>query len=211
MTKMQVLALSVVPINSVALIRMNHGLICSPSSSSSSSYPSSSLSPSQIPEEMSRCRNSYVEQALLPRHLEDLAGGDAEGGGYRSLLQDSLDALLKEAKDKFKGYDSCSTPEHVELACRKVRVLAASSLTHGACFRERIFFICGTQDQQSVCPEHGNELTFIKHTPSCHPSSFPVSGYSSRRPKISKFQMEKPALWTSCFHNACETRLAPGF
>ncbi|XP_034754071.1 rho GTPase-activating protein 7 isoform X3 [Etheostoma cragini] len=74
----------------------------------------------QIPEEMNRCRNSYVEQALLPQRLEDLAGEEAGQGGYRAYLQNSLDALLKDAKDKFKGYDSCSTPEHVELACRKV-------------------------------------------------------------------------------------------
>uniref|UniRef100_A0A8D3ABC6 Rho GTPase-activating protein 7 n=1 Tax=Scophthalmus maximus TaxID=52904 RepID=A0A8D3ABC6_SCOMX len=67
----------------------------------------------RIPEEMNRCRNSYVEQALLPRRLEDLAGDEA-------YLRDSLDALLKEAKDKFRGYDSCSTPEHAELAYRKV-------------------------------------------------------------------------------------------
>ncbi|XP_038569334.1 rho GTPase-activating protein 7 isoform X1 [Micropterus salmoides] len=74
----------------------------------------------RIPEDMNRCRNSYVEQALLPRRLEDLAGEEVGQGGYRAYLQDSLDALLKEAKDKFKGYDSCSTPEHAELACRKV-------------------------------------------------------------------------------------------
>lgn len=74
----------------------------------------------QIPEEMNRCRNSYVEQALLPRRLEDLAGEEAGQGGYRAYLRDSLDALLKEAKDKFRGYDSCSTPEHAELAYRKV-------------------------------------------------------------------------------------------
>ncbi|KAJ4944492.1 hypothetical protein JOQ06_013035 [Pogonophryne albipinna] len=67
----------------------------------------------RIPEEMNRCRNSYVEQALLPRRLEELAGEEA-------FLRDSLDTLLKDAKDKFKGYDSCSTPEHAELACRKV-------------------------------------------------------------------------------------------
>ncbi|XP_044046950.1 rho GTPase-activating protein 7 isoform X2 [Siniperca chuatsi] len=73
----------------------------------------------RIPEEMNRCRNSYVEQALLPRRLEDLTGEEGQEG-YRAYLQDSLDALLKEAKDKFKGYDSCSTPEHAELACRKV-------------------------------------------------------------------------------------------
>uniref|UniRef100_A0A667WLK7 Rho GTPase-activating protein 7 n=1 Tax=Myripristis murdjan TaxID=586833 RepID=A0A667WLK7_9TELE len=74
----------------------------------------------RIPEEMSRCRNSYVEQALLPRRLEELGGEEAGPGGYRAYLRDSLDALLKEAKDKFKGYDSCSTPEHAELAYRKV-------------------------------------------------------------------------------------------
>ncbi|XP_061600682.1 rho GTPase-activating protein 7 isoform X2 [Cololabis saira] len=74
----------------------------------------------RIPEEMNRCRNSYVEQALPPLRLEELAGEDAGDGGYRAFLQDGLDALLKEAKDKFRGYDSCSTPEHVELACRKV-------------------------------------------------------------------------------------------
>lgn len=64
-----------------------------------------------------------MEQALLPRRLEDLTGEEARQGGYRAYLQDSLDAFLKEAKDKFKGYDSCSTPEHAELSCRKVPVL----------------------------------------------------------------------------------------
>uniref|UniRef100_A0A672Y412 Rho GTPase-activating protein 7 n=1 Tax=Sphaeramia orbicularis TaxID=375764 RepID=A0A672Y412_9TELE len=74
----------------------------------------------RIPEEMNRCRNSYVEQALLPRRLEEFAGEEAGHTGYTAYLRDSLDALLKEAKDKFKGYDSCSTPEQAELACRKV-------------------------------------------------------------------------------------------
>ncbi|XP_029008731.1 rho GTPase-activating protein 7 isoform X2 [Betta splendens] len=74
----------------------------------------------RIPEEMNHCRNSYVEQALLPRRLEELASEEAGQRGYRAYLQESLDALLKEAKDKFRGYDSCSTPEHVELACKKV-------------------------------------------------------------------------------------------
>ncbi|XP_010886787.2 rho GTPase-activating protein 7 isoform X1 [Esox lucius] len=80
----------------------------------------------RIPEEMSRCRNSYLEQALIPLKLEELGGsprGDGGAGsppGYRAYLRDSLDALLKEAKDKFKGYDSCSTPEHAELAYKKV-------------------------------------------------------------------------------------------
>lgn len=68
-----------------------------------------------------------MEQALLPQHLEDLAGEEAREGGCKKYLQESLEALLKEAKDKFKGYDSCPTPEHAELACRKVRILLYSS------------------------------------------------------------------------------------
>lgn len=78
-----------------------------------------------------------MEQALLPRRLEELAGEEAGQGGYRACLQESLDALLKEAKDKFKGYDSCSTPEHVELAYRKVNpVFTFQSypfIPHGCC------------------------------------------------------------------------------
>ncbi|XP_056136955.1 rho GTPase-activating protein 7 isoform X2 [Lampris incognitus] len=74
----------------------------------------------RIPEEMSRCRNSYVEQALLPQRLEELGEDEAGPGGYRTYLRDNLEALFKEAKDKFKGYDSCSTPEHAELAYRKM-------------------------------------------------------------------------------------------
>lgn len=41
-------------------------------------------------------------------------------GGYRAYLQQGLDALLKDAKDKFRGYDSLSTPEQAELAYKKV-------------------------------------------------------------------------------------------
>lgn len=63
-----------------------------------------------------------MEQALMPRSLEDLLGEKSRLGATRSCIQDSLDTLLKEAKEKFKGYDSCPTPEQAELACRKVRV-----------------------------------------------------------------------------------------
>lgn len=87
-----------------------------------------------------------MEQALLPRRLEELAGEEAGQGGYRAFLQDSLDALLKDAKDKFKGYDSCSTPEHAELACRKVKPLVCSS-TH--IFRKKkIFFHTSVQSMR---------------------------------------------------------------
>ncbi|KAF5893420.1 rho GTPase-activating protein 7-like isoform X1, partial [Clarias magur] len=71
----------------------------------------------QIPEELSRCRNSYIEQALIPPRMEDLLD---DSQTYRNLIKQSMDALLKEAKEKFKGYDTCSTPEQAELACKKV-------------------------------------------------------------------------------------------
>ncbi|XP_017576293.1 rho GTPase-activating protein 7 isoform X3 [Pygocentrus nattereri] len=65
----------------------------------------------QVPEEMSCCRNSYVDQALSPVRMDELLDS------YRSLIKESMETLLKEAKDRFRGYDSCGTPE---LACRKV-------------------------------------------------------------------------------------------
>ncbi|XP_055061708.2 rho GTPase-activating protein 7 isoform X2 [Misgurnus anguillicaudatus] len=73
-----------------------------------------------IPEEMSRCRNSYMEQGLSPMRMESLVE-DCDPCDYKRLLKDAMDALLKEAKDKFKGYDTCSTPENAELSYKKVQ------------------------------------------------------------------------------------------
>ncbi|KAJ8271726.1 hypothetical protein COCON_G00105850 [Conger conger] len=75
----------------------------------------------QIPEEMRRCQGSYTDQGLYPPNIEELAQRGAEGPPTsRGHLREELDALLREAKDKFRGYDSCSTPEHAELAYKKV-------------------------------------------------------------------------------------------
>lgn len=87
-----------------------------------------------------------MEQALLPQRLGELASEEAGQGGYRAYLQESLDALLKDAKDKFKGYDSCSTPEHAELANRKVSLLTYQVFSN--IFTHHSFNIC---DFQSVC------------------------------------------------------------
>ncbi|KAJ8410944.1 hypothetical protein AAFF_G00179790 [Aldrovandia affinis] len=73
----------------------------------------------QIPEEMRRCRGSYIDQGLHPLKIEEFAEGGGPPGS-RGYLREELDALLREAKDKFRGYDSCSTPEHAELAYKKV-------------------------------------------------------------------------------------------
>ncbi|XP_054845484.1 rho GTPase-activating protein 7 isoform X2 [Eublepharis macularius] len=75
----------------------------------------------QIPEEMSKCRNSYTEQDLRPLTLEELGrNSNSEPADYRSYIQDCMDDLLKEIKDKFKGWVSCSTSEQAELAYKKV-------------------------------------------------------------------------------------------
>ncbi|XP_077158178.1 rho GTPase-activating protein 7 isoform X2 [Paroedura picta] len=75
----------------------------------------------QIPEEMSRCRNSYTEQDLRPLSLDELGrNSSSEPADYRSYIQDCMDDLLKEIKDKFKGWVNCSTSEQAELAYKKV-------------------------------------------------------------------------------------------
>lgn len=75
----------------------------------------------QIPEEMSRCRNSYTEQDLRPLSLEELGKtNNSEPADYRFYIQDCMDDLLKEIKDKFKGWVNCSTSEQAELAYKKV-------------------------------------------------------------------------------------------
>ncbi|XP_053921255.1 rho GTPase-activating protein 7 isoform X1 [Cuculus canorus] len=76
----------------------------------------------QIPEEMSRGRNSYTEQDLRPLSLEELRGSSSttEPSDYHCYLQDCVDDLLKEMKEKFKGWVSCSTSEQAELAYKKV-------------------------------------------------------------------------------------------
>ncbi|KAI4877150.1 hypothetical protein NFI96_030783, partial [Prochilodus magdalenae] len=50
-----------------------------------------------------RCSNSYVE-ALSPMRMDELLDG------YRSFAKESTKALLKEAKDRFKGYESAKLP-----------------------------------------------------------------------------------------------------
>lgn len=70
---------------------------------------------------MNKCRNSYMEQDLRPVCLDELVNGNNDGFcDYRAYLQDGIDSLLKESKDKFKGWVSCSTSEQAELAYKKV-------------------------------------------------------------------------------------------
>ncbi|XP_038544788.1 rho GTPase-activating protein 7 isoform X2 [Canis aureus] len=75
----------------------------------------------QVPEEMSRCRNSYTEQELKPLTLEALGRlRNDESADYQHFLQDCVDSLFKEVKEKFKGWVSYSTSEQAELSYKKV-------------------------------------------------------------------------------------------
>ncbi|XP_054556800.1 rho GTPase-activating protein 7 isoform X1 [Talpa occidentalis] len=75
----------------------------------------------QVPEEMSRCRNSYTEQELKPLTLEALGRlHNDESADYQHFLQDCVDSLFKEVKEKFKGWVSYSTSEQAELSYKKV-------------------------------------------------------------------------------------------
>lgn len=81
--------------------------------------------PSQVPEEMSRCRNSYTEQELKPLTLEALGRlCNDESADYQHFLQDCVDSLFKEVKEKFKGWVSYSTSEQAELSYKKVSHLS---------------------------------------------------------------------------------------
>ncbi|XP_072619692.1 rho GTPase-activating protein 7 isoform X2 [Vulpes vulpes] len=75
----------------------------------------------QVPEEMSRCRNSYTEQELKPLTLEALGRlRNDESADYQHFLQDCVDSLFKEVKEKFKGWVNYSTSEQAELSYKKV-------------------------------------------------------------------------------------------
>lgn len=77
---------------------------------------------------MSRCRNSYTEQELKPLTLEALGRlHNDEPADYQHFLQDCVDSLYKEVKDKFKGWVSYSTSEQAELSYKKVRLLPVVS------------------------------------------------------------------------------------
>lgn len=87
---------------------------------------------------MSRCRNSYTEQELKPLTLEALGRlCNDESANYQHFLQDCVDSLFKEVKEKFKGWVSYSTSEQAELSYKKVScilVVSHSSLVFGLGF-----------------------------------------------------------------------------
>uniref|UniRef100_A0A665VYI6 StAR-related lipid transfer (START) domain containing 13a n=1 Tax=Echeneis naucrates TaxID=173247 RepID=A0A665VYI6_ECHNA len=86
----------------------------------------------QIPEEMvTQSRNSYMEAELMVPPLDELCKAheeevdeddeeEDEEGSYHAHLDSLVQNLLKEARDKSKGWVSRSTTDHTELAFKKV-------------------------------------------------------------------------------------------
>ncbi|XP_069603436.1 stAR-related lipid transfer protein 8 isoform X1 [Ranitomeya imitator] len=76
----------------------------------------------QIPHDMMlQSRNSYLAADTNPLSLEDLCvGSSGETRDFSSVLDSSIQALLHESAERFKGWISMSGPENTELSCKKV-------------------------------------------------------------------------------------------
>ncbi|KAF4788051.1 StAR-related lipid transfer protein 13 [Turdus rufiventris] len=76
----------------------------------------------EVPHEMiTQSRNSYVDAEVHSPTLDELGKQvDEEGGNYQMYLETLMQNLQKEAKEKFKGWVTCSSVENAELAYKKV-------------------------------------------------------------------------------------------
>lgn len=100
------------------------------------------VSSPQIPEEMvTQSRNSYIEAELMVPPLDELGKAaedevdedveENEEGPYYCHLQRLVQNLQEEAKDKSKGWVPLPSPDHTELAYKKVcRTLDTSPEKH---------------------------------------------------------------------------------
>ncbi|XP_028635570.1 stAR-related lipid transfer protein 13 isoform X2 [Grammomys surdaster] len=76
----------------------------------------------EVPHEMvAQSRNSYLEADIHAPSLEDLGAQLAESGAtFHTYLEHLVQGLQKEAKEKFKGWVACSSPDNTDLAFKKV-------------------------------------------------------------------------------------------
>ncbi|XP_031194716.1 stAR-related lipid transfer protein 13 isoform X6 [Mastomys coucha] len=76
----------------------------------------------EVPQEMvAQSRNSYLEAEIHVPSLEDLGAQLAESGAtFHTYLEHLVQGLQKEAKEKFKGWVTCSSPDNTDLAFKKV-------------------------------------------------------------------------------------------
>ncbi|XP_029333350.1 stAR-related lipid transfer protein 13 isoform X7 [Mus caroli] len=76
----------------------------------------------EVPQEMvAQSRDSYLEAEIHVPSLEDLGAQLAENGAtFYTYLEHLIQGLQKEAKEKFKGWVTCSSPDNTDLAFKKV-------------------------------------------------------------------------------------------
>ncbi|XP_068103761.1 stAR-related lipid transfer protein 8 isoform X2 [Hyperolius riggenbachi] len=76
----------------------------------------------QVPHDMMlQSRNSFVAADAQPVSLEDFCvGSTREVRDFSSLLDSSIQNLLHESAERFKGWTTMPGPENTELSCRKV-------------------------------------------------------------------------------------------
>ncbi|XP_073899661.1 stAR-related lipid transfer protein 13 isoform X2 [Castor canadensis] len=76
----------------------------------------------EVPHEMvAQSRNSYTEAEIHAPTLEDLGSQLEESGAtFHTYLEHLVQGLQKEAKEKFKGWVTCSSPDNTDLAFKKV-------------------------------------------------------------------------------------------
>ncbi|KAK1168151.1 stAR-related lipid transfer protein 13-like isoform X2 [Acipenser oxyrinchus oxyrinchus] len=72
-------------------------------------------------EMVTQSRNSYVEANVHAMTLEEMGKQlEEDGGTYQMYLENLIQALLKEAREKSKGWVTCSGADNTELAYKKV-------------------------------------------------------------------------------------------
>ncbi|XP_029458537.1 stAR-related lipid transfer protein 13 isoform X2 [Rhinatrema bivittatum] len=76
----------------------------------------------EVPLEIiTQSRNSYMEAEIHPLTLEELGKQlEEDSGNFQIYLEYLIQGLLKEAKEKFKGWVSCSSIDNTELTYKKV-------------------------------------------------------------------------------------------
>ncbi|XP_043848735.1 stAR-related lipid transfer protein 13 isoform X2 [Dromiciops gliroides] len=76
----------------------------------------------EVPHDMvAQSRKSYMEAEIHSPTLEDLGKQlEENGGNFHMYLEHLIQGLQKEAKEKFKGWVTCSSPDSTDLAFKKV-------------------------------------------------------------------------------------------
>lgn len=79
--------------------------------------------PSQVPQDMVvQLCGSYSAAELSPPGpaLAELREAQATGVNLSLYMEESVQELLRDAAERFKGWMTVPGPQHAELACRKV-------------------------------------------------------------------------------------------